>query len=181
VPTTDVSDGVIDGLTIRSTLRQKDINKFAWSPDGNLLAIPSSNWAIAIWDRNSAGPTSVLEGHSHIIRAVAWSPDSRLLASASDDRTIRLWQMPTGKHVATLEGHTKVVLSLAWSKDRVSSPLRRSKVPRQRRRQESQNRLGTHRADSSRRLLGYCLSDLFWFWLRFDVTWRSSDQFERKG
>ena len=106
-----------EGIKLRSTLRQKEVNKFAWSPDGQLLASPSSNKQISIWDSYSSGPIATLKGHTHLVRAVAWSPDSKILASASDDHSIRLWQMPTGEPLATLEGHTKVVLTIAWSKD----------------------------------------------------------------
>jgi small GTP-binding protein len=117
VPEPVTSDPVTEGINLRSTLAQKEVNKFAWSPDGQLLAAPSSNKQISIWDPYSSGPIATLKGHTHLVRAVAWSPDSKILASASDDHSIRLWQMPTGEPLATLEGHTKVVLTIAWSKD----------------------------------------------------------------
>src|SRR6266852_2812884 len=107
------------GLTLRQTLlgHEKVINRIAWSPDGKILASPSSDKTIRIWDIQMRQQLHVLIGHTDEVNAVAWSPDGSVLASCSDDKTIRFWNLQTGKCLRTLTGHTDSVLGVAWSPD----------------------------------------------------------------
>ena len=55
--------------------------------------------------------STLLEGHTSIVRTLAVLPDGRL-ASGSYDSTVRVWRLSTGVCEAVLEGHTRYVLAL---------------------------------------------------------------------
>ena len=81
------------GLILRRILRGHEgvITLIAWSPDGRLLASPSADNTIRIWDIARGVCTAVLRGHEDWVFSVAWSPDGQLIASGSKDSTIRIW------------------------------------------------------------------------------------------
>ena len=62
-------------------------------------------------------PSTILEGHTGLVKSVSFSPDGDTLASGSNDDTIRLWDANTGSHLRTLTGHTDTVFSVAFSPD----------------------------------------------------------------
>ena len=92
--------------------------RIAYSPDGALLAVPSS---IGVWlyDVKTGAEVNLLTGHSDRVYAVAFSPAGLTLASGggSRDKTVRLWNVRTGTHLHVLEGHTTPVKSVAFSPD----------------------------------------------------------------
>jgi uncharacterized protein with WD repeat len=107
------------GLKLRNTLRGHTdwIGGIAWSPDGRVLASPSGDRTIRLWDAATGALVRKLEGHSERVFSVAWSPDGRTLASGSNDSTIRLWDAATGTVVRKLEEHSRSVYGVAWSPD----------------------------------------------------------------
>jgi WD40 repeat protein len=107
------------GFKLRHTLRghKSVINQIAWSPDGRILASPSNDRTIRLWDTESGEPRCTLEGHTKVVNSVAWSPDGRTLASVSLDRTIRLWDAKSGEPCPTPERYPSKLYSVAWSPD----------------------------------------------------------------
>jgi WD40 repeat protein len=102
------------GFTLSHTLRghEAEITRIAWSPDGLLLASPSVDKTIRLWDVQTGQLLHFLIGHASSVFGVAWSPTERtLLASSSVDGTIRLWDTRKGREVRVLEGHTDAVTS----------------------------------------------------------------------
>jgi GTPase SAR1 family protein len=113
------SVAVPTGFTLRCTLRGHTdwIGRIAWSPDGRLLATPSADRTVRVWDADTGQTVRTLEGHTGEAHTVSWSPDGRLLASGGNDKTVRLWDAGTGQTVRTLEGHTGPVYGVSWSPD----------------------------------------------------------------
>jgi len=106
---------------------QKDITllkgytNFAFSPDGNTLALVGG-WGdstVRLWDIVKQKEIAVLEGHTWAT-AVAFSPDGKMLASGRRDGTIMLWGVkqpspdvavePEGKRLTTLGGFKDTML-----------------------------------------------------------------------
>jgi RNA polymerase sigma factor (sigma-70 family) len=71
----------------------------AFSPDGSLLAMGSSEALVKLWRLDSPGEPRTLRGHTALIRSLVFSPDGKTLASASHDLTVRLWDVsaPSGR------------------------------------------------------------------------------------
>lgn len=79
------SDSVpVPGVTLRQTLRGHTnlIGRIAWSPDGSMLATPSSDRTVCIWDSDTGELIEKFFADAPMYRA-AWSSDSRLLAATS--------------------------------------------------------------------------------------------------
>ena len=78
---------------VRFSSRSGPVEAMAFSSDGRLLALGSSDGTTIIYDILSEQVMAVLPGHGGAVRSVAFSPDNKLLATASDDRTVRLWSL----------------------------------------------------------------------------------------
>jgi serine/threonine protein kinase/WD40 repeat protein len=68
----------------------------AWSPDGSLLAVGSTDTNIYVCTFPEGKVQAVLRGHEHIVIGVEFHPSGRLLASCSHDDTTRLWCFSPG-------------------------------------------------------------------------------------
>lgn len=90
---------------------------FAFSPDGDKIAIACSTIGIWIHDVNTGEEIELLTGHTDAVTSVAYSPDGTTLASGSYDKTVRLWDADTYELRATLNGHTGDTNALAFSPD----------------------------------------------------------------
>lgn len=86
-----------------STAKQKGLHPIhgvrtvAFSPDSTLVASPSGDGIVRLWDTAIGAARHTLKGHSGRVFAVAFSPDGKLAASASHDNTVRLWDLGTGR------------------------------------------------------------------------------------
>jgi WD40 repeat protein len=88
----------------------------AFSPDGQLLAVPSGK-DVSLWSTETGKLIVTCRGHTGPVGCVTFSPDGKRLASASDDHTVKVWDVAAGREVYTLSKHTGWVRGLAWSDD----------------------------------------------------------------
>lgn len=89
----------------------------AISPDGNSIAVGSSDRTVRIRDFATGKITQTLTGHQGGVRRVAYSPDGRWLASVGRDRTVRVWSAETGKQALSLDVTVPKINALIFSPD----------------------------------------------------------------
>ncbi len=111
-----VGESPVPGLTLKRILRGHtgQINRIAWSPDGQFLASASNDKTIRLWNVDTGKPTVILTGHSHKVNCIVWSTNSQELVSASSDGTIAFWETYTGKQIIKLVVHKSLPIENAW-------------------------------------------------------------------
>jgi WD40 repeat protein/energy-coupling factor transporter ATP-binding protein EcfA2 len=126
----DPAHPVAIGLPLHATA---PTNSAAFSPDGSVLAVGTSDNTIQLWNvRNLISPIPIAKplvgyegnastGSSQQINSVAFSPDGKILAGGSSNGLIRLWNLsrpdqpiPIG---SVLNSHDGGVQSIAFSPD----------------------------------------------------------------
>jgi len=89
----------------------------AFHPDSRLLAIPSCDNTIQVWDTSRGRKVLTVRGHTGRVLSIAFSPHGRRLASTSEDKTVRVWDTITGRELLHLGGHKERVITVAFSPD----------------------------------------------------------------
>jgi len=79
------------------------VSKAIWSPDGQFLAVSSSDNYVRIYDGEHFDLRTTLEGHTMGISDIHWSGDGKYLISGADDQTCRVWDLEIGKPIKTLK------------------------------------------------------------------------------
>jgi WD40 repeat protein/serine/threonine protein kinase len=76
------------------------------SPDGRILAGPSTNFSVKLWDYETQRELAVIKGHAWFLNSPRFSPDGKLLATFGGESFARLWRVPSGVPAAPpLRGH----------------------------------------------------------------------------
>lgn len=107
------------GFTLHQKFHEQKglINDIAWSPDGQMIAIATSNNTVQVCDVANGKVIWTLRQPSSKISSITWSPDGTMLASGCGDTTIWLWNIKTGKRRKQLKGHNDWVWKVSWSPD----------------------------------------------------------------
>jgi WD40 repeat protein len=100
------------------------VGRFAWSPDGKLLALALSDDEACLRDAATGKLVRTLPGIKDAY-AFAFSADGSLLAAGDGFRgrssnprgRVLIWEVRTGRLLRTLEGHEDIVRSVAFSPD----------------------------------------------------------------
>jgi WD40 repeat protein len=99
--TWDVTTGKIIPLPSQNVIQANDVTHFAWSPDGNALAVSDGGKLMSWqWNKQSNSWTFVrsiaVATFGRVILALAWSPDRKRLATADSANVVRMWSASTG-------------------------------------------------------------------------------------
>src|SRR5690348_6055920 len=84
---TKVKKDLPKGVRLVRTLEGHEgaIGRVAWSPDGRILASPSADRTVRLWDVKSGQCLQVLKDHREVVQVAAFSPTGDLLASGGGD------------------------------------------------------------------------------------------------
>ena len=108
------------GVNLVCTLRghSQVISRIAWSPDGQMLASPSDDGTIRIWDVTARECLQTLKHDDGAVRCVAFDREGRTLASGGVGGTVYVRDISKGRTLCTLEqtrSGVPEVLSLAFA------------------------------------------------------------------
>ncbi|WP_218104961.1 WD40 repeat domain-containing protein [Micromonospora mirobrigensis] len=101
----------LEGEPVASVRRLHPINRVAWSPDGNRMAVADYEGTLDVyrWQDGALVPETAYYGHDGAVKDVSWVDDQRLLA-VSTDRTARLISSD-GALLRMFTGHGELINS----------------------------------------------------------------------
>lgn len=92
------------------------ITRVAWSPQGDVLAVPTQSGAVGLVDADGRVRAQHTVSHKALWTA-AWRGDGGRLAVAGRDNTVHVLDPLTGAEELTLAGHIDDVHGVGWAKD----------------------------------------------------------------
>jgi WD40 repeat protein/predicted Ser/Thr protein kinase len=113
-------DGRIDvvdagtGAARRSFAR--NLGTFAFSPDGNWLAVQAQYGPVRLLPMTGGGPAFTLGHLGGYYPAFAFSPDGTTIATVAD-RALVLWDLSSKEELMRLGGHKESITAVAFSPD----------------------------------------------------------------
>lgn len=118
-PDTFLNYYILSAETIESsvgTLLATD-NSIALSPDGNRLAIGSSDGTVKVWDAVSGQKLLTINAYPGQVWMVSFSPDGAFMATGEGDGIARVWDATSGEELMILSGHKGEVVTAQFSPD----------------------------------------------------------------
>ncbi|MEW1861427.1 TIR domain-containing protein [Streptomyces sp. NPDC088194] len=92
------------------------ITRVAWSPDGEVLAVPTQSGVVRLVGLDGQ-VTKETKVSPKALWTSAWSADGRRLAVAGRDNTVHVLDVRSGTEALTLSGHTDDVHAVGWGTD----------------------------------------------------------------
>lgn len=90
------------------------MNILAWSPDGELLAVPGLKNDVVIYDRDTAEKLFSLRGdHFQPICFLSWSPNGKYIATSGLDKQILIWDVDKKQDIER-QKFSECISSMAW-------------------------------------------------------------------
>ena len=112
------ADSPHPALKLRHTLQGHTGNVFrmALSPNGRILASPSGDQTVRLWDVENGRLLLTIE-HPAVVACAAWSPDGTMLVTGTGGEYTRvyLWEATTGRRILVLGEHGHDVCNVAWA------------------------------------------------------------------
>jgi len=93
------------------------VNALAFSPDGRVLAVGSSDGAVSLFPMEPKGALRLFSEHTHAVIALAFSADGSALASADGDHRIRVFDVAEGVRRWSRQDHADLITGLCFSPD----------------------------------------------------------------
>lgn len=70
------------------------LNIIAWSPDGEMLAVPGLRNDVVMYDRDTSEKLFTLKGeHEKAVCFLSWSPNGKYMATSSLDKQVLIWDI----------------------------------------------------------------------------------------
>jgi WD40 repeat protein/serine/threonine protein kinase len=95
---------------------RRNVQNFAFSPDGAWIASTSGDGKVRIWDYATGTELAVMEPPGKAWGMAAFSPDGSKVCAASNDGRVWEWDAHSHALLRTLEGHTAIVNRLYYLK-----------------------------------------------------------------
>ncbi|KAK4383334.1 hypothetical protein Sango_2786500 [Sesamum angolense] len=90
------------------------LNLLAWSPDGEMLAVPGLKNDVVMYDRDTAEKLFSLRGdHTQPICFLSWSPNGKYMATSGLDRQILIWDVDKKQDIDR-QKFTECISCMAW-------------------------------------------------------------------
>ncbi|NGO13846.1 AAA family ATPase [Streptomyces sp. HC44] len=96
------------------------VDRFAWSPDGTLLATASHDFVtvagrIEVWSTGTGQRVAEMDGADRMARVLAWSPDGRRLLGAEEESPLVAWDPLTGSRSLSITVEAGTAQAACWS------------------------------------------------------------------
>ena len=90
------------------------MNILAWSPDGELLAVPGLKNNVVLYDRDTAEKLFSLSGdHLQPICFLSWSPNGKYIATSGLDKQILIWDVDKKQDIER-QKFSECITCMAW-------------------------------------------------------------------
>ncbi|KAH6822323.1 transducin family protein / WD-40 repeat family protein [Perilla frutescens var. hirtella] len=90
------------------------MNILAWSPDGELLAVPGLKNDVVLYDRDTAEKLFSLRGdHLQPICFLSWSPNGKYIATSGLDKQILIWDVDKKQDIER-QKFSECISCMAW-------------------------------------------------------------------
>jgi centriolar protein POC1 len=87
----------------------------SFHPDGNCIAIGTTDNSIKIWDIRVNRLLQYYQAHSSPVNSVAFHSSGNYLLSGSSDNTLKIFDLVEGRPFYTLHGHKGPVMDASFS------------------------------------------------------------------